>query len=282
MNEWEWQLLEDKAPLESICISDRTQLRRGDRVRLRPRPGGDVMDLALAGRIAVVESIEQDYEGSVQLGVVIDDDPGLDIGNLRQPAHRFFFRPEEVEAITHTESNPALPCILVAGIGNVFFGDDGFGVEAAARLAVRGLPACAHAIDFGIRSYDLAYELTSGRYDAAILLDASARGGNPGTLYVIAPSLDDVSEPAPSNAHAMNPESVLKMARTFGPLPGQILVVGCEPETLGGAEGQFGLSQTVDAAVDRAVPIVEALVNRISSGEQINGAEVPKEITECK
>ena len=97
MNELEWQLLEDKAPLESITLSDQTELRKGGRVRLRPRPGGDVMDLALNGKIAVIESIEQDYEGSVHVSVVVDDDPGSDIGHMRQPGHRFFYSPEELE-----------------------------------------------------------------------------------------------------------------------------------------------------------------------------------------
>jgi hydrogenase maturation protease len=275
MNELEWRLLEDKAPLEWIRLSDDTELRKGARVRLRPRPGGDVMDLALNGKIAAIESIEQDYEGSVHVGVVLEDDPGFDIGHMRQPGHRFFFRTEEVEALADSETPAAAARILVAGVGNVFFGDDGFGVEVAARLNAGTLPAGAQVVDFGIRSYDLAYALTSGRYDAAILVDASTRGGAPGDVYVLSPQinqqLDQSSEPAPANAHTMNPDTVLRMARTFGPLPSQVLVVACEPETLGGDEGQLGLSETVHAAVDRAVTVVESLVKRISSGEQIQG-----------
>jgi hydrogenase maturation protease len=246
-------------------------LRKGARVRLRPHPGGDVMDLALDGKIAAIESIEQDYEGSVHVGVVLEDDPGFDIGHMRQPGHRFFFRTEEVEALALSETPAAAARILVAGVGNVFFGDDGFGVEVATRLNAGTLPAGAQVVDFGIRSYDLAYALTSGRYDAAILVDASTRGGAPGDVYVLAPQIDQSSEPAPANAHTMNPDTVLRMARTFGPLPSQVLVVACEPETLGGDEGQLGLSETVSAAVDRAVTVVESLVKRISSGEQIQG-----------
>ena len=275
MNELEWRLLEDKAPLEWIRLSDNTELRKGARVRLRPRPGGDVMDLALNGKIAAIESIEQDYEGSVHVGVVLEDDPGFDIGHMRQPGHRFFFRTEEVEALADSETPAAAARILVAGVGNVFFGDDGFGVEVAARLNAGTLPAGAQVVDFGIRSYDLAYALTSGRYDAAILVDASTRGGAPGDVYVLSPQinqqLDQLSEPAPANAHTMNPDTVLRMARTFGPLPSQVLVVACEPETLGGDEGQMGLSETVHAAVDRAVTVVESLVKRISGREQIQG-----------
>ena len=97
MNEWEWQLLEDKTAVECLPI-DGGELRAGDRVRLRPRAGGDIMDLALAGKIAIIESIEQDYEGKFHLAVVVEEDPGRDMGILRQPGHRFFFDPGEVEA----------------------------------------------------------------------------------------------------------------------------------------------------------------------------------------
>jgi hypothetical protein len=96
MNEFEWHLLEDKAPLDSVLVSG-AEVRPGDLVRLRPRAGGDVFDLALAGKTAIVESIEQDYEGKPHLAVVLNDDPGRDLGMLRQPGHRFFFSPEEVE-----------------------------------------------------------------------------------------------------------------------------------------------------------------------------------------
>jgi hypothetical protein len=96
MNEWEWQLLEDKTVLNVVRIGE-VELKPGDRVRLKPRPGGDVFDLALAGKMAVIEAIEEDYEGRAHLAVVVDDDPGRDLGILRQPGHRFFFSVEEVE-----------------------------------------------------------------------------------------------------------------------------------------------------------------------------------------
>ena len=98
MNEWEWQLLEDKTPLEHILILG-VELKAGDQVRLRPRSGGDIMDLALAGKTATIESIEQDYENNIHLAVVVNDDPGKDMGLLRQPGHRFFFAPAEVEPL---------------------------------------------------------------------------------------------------------------------------------------------------------------------------------------
>ncbi len=96
MNEWEWQLLEDKTQLDSVCVFG-IDLKLGDKVLLRPKAGGDIFDLALAGKVAVIEAIEQDYENKVHFAVVVDDDPGKDMGMLRQPGHRFFFSPEEVE-----------------------------------------------------------------------------------------------------------------------------------------------------------------------------------------
>jgi hypothetical protein len=96
VNEWEWQLLEDKTPVECLPVGG-VEFRAGSRVRLLPRKGGDVFDLALAGKIATIECIEQDYEGKFHFAVVLEEDPGRDMGMLRQPGHRFFFDPEEVE-----------------------------------------------------------------------------------------------------------------------------------------------------------------------------------------
>jgi hypothetical protein len=108
MNEWEWQLLEDRTPVNSVRVLD-VDLRTGDQVRLRPRKGGDILDVALAGKVGTIEAIEQDYEGKFHLAVVLDDDPGKDLGMLRQPGHRFFFLPEEVEPLTEgkVQSCPA-------------------------------------------------------------------------------------------------------------------------------------------------------------------------------
>ncbi len=147
MNEWEWQLLEDKSPVESVEISGVT-VSVGDRVRLRPGKGGDVLDIALAGQTAAIEAIEQDYEGKVHVCVVLDDDPGRDMGLLRQPGHRFFFDVEEVEPLPPDEKPDAKriekPSILVAGIGNIFMGDDAFGVEVVRLLGERRF-ACGRA-----------------------------------------------------------------------------------------------------------------------------------------
>ena len=137
MNEWEWQVLEDKTTVDRLTIAG-VEVRVGDRVRLRPRRGGDVLDIALAGQIAIVESIEQDYEGKSHVCVVIEDDPGRDLGMLRQPGHRFFFDASEVETLPQEEARrktaTQTATILVAGIGNIFLGDDGFGVEVAKTL----------------------------------------------------------------------------------------------------------------------------------------------------
>jgi hypothetical protein len=105
-NEWEWHLLEDKMPLDWVQ-SNGIALKTGMRVRLQPRKGGDILDLALAGQIAIIESIEQDYESKVHLAVVLEDDPGRDLGMLRQPGHRFFFSPEEVEPLEGRDGKSA-------------------------------------------------------------------------------------------------------------------------------------------------------------------------------
>ena len=94
----DWDSLLENTRLELIDVGG-VVLRQGDRVRLRPRAGGDILDLALAGRMATIESIEQDIENRVYLAVTVDDDPGRDLGVQRQPGHRFFFTPEEVEPL---------------------------------------------------------------------------------------------------------------------------------------------------------------------------------------
>jgi len=93
-----WSPFEDKPPIESVRVFG-VELKRGDRVRLWPQKTADILDLALAGQVAQIESIEQDYDGRVHLAVVLENDPGRDLGQLRQPGHRFFFSPEEVEPL---------------------------------------------------------------------------------------------------------------------------------------------------------------------------------------
>ena len=273
MNEWEWQLLEEKTALDHLEISG-IEVRTGSRVRLRPRKRGDVMDIALAGQIATIECIEQDYEGKSHVCVVLDEDPGRDMGLLRQPGHRFFFDAEEIEPLSPDEILPSSatqkPAILVAGIGNIFLGDDAFGVEVVRRLAGVRLPESVRVTDFGIRGFDLAYALQDG-YETTILVDACPHGEVPGTLYVIEPDLKALDDPeAVVEAHAMNPMNVLRMARAMNIKVKNVLLLGCEPETLGGEEGQMGLSAAVEAAVDHAVKLLESIINRILNGDRFD------------
>jgi hydrogenase maturation protease len=265
MNEWEWQLLEEAAPAESVTVSG-VQVRKGDLVCLRPRPGGDIFDLALAGQTAIVESIEQDYDGRLHLAVVLAEDPGKDLGVLRQPGHRFFFAAEEVEPLEQRArvQNPAeFLKILVAGVGNIFLGDDGFGVEVARRLVELEFPEGVQIRDFGIRGYDLAYALLDD-YDLVILVDAAPRGSPPGTLYVIEPDVGEGEGAAQAgaalDAHAMNPVNVLRLAHSMGRVSARVLLVACEPASLGGDEGHMGLSGVVSEVVDQAVGLVGRLI----------------------
>ena len=273
MNEWEWRLLEDKAPTGSLSIAG-VEVKPGHRVRLHPGKRGDVMDIALAGKTAMIESIEQDYEGKFHVCVVADDDPGRDIGIMRQPGHRFFFDPEEVEPLPMDESEQdakaQTPSVLIAGIGNIFLGDDAFGVEVVQRLASHKFPGRVKVIDFGIRGFDLAYALLDGS-DVTILVDACPRGGRPGSLYVIEPDLNELDAPGVEqtsvDAQSMNPTNVIRMAKSMGGELKRILLVGCEPTTLGPEEGQMGLSEPVAAAVEEAARLVESLVDKIQNGE---------------
>jgi hydrogenase maturation protease len=270
MNEWEWQLLEDKNLLDHVTIAG-VDVKAGDRVRLKPRKGGDIMDLALAGQIATIEALEQDYEGKQHVCVVLDDDPGRDLGMMRQPGHRFFFDPEEIETLPQSAESHAArrvkpePRILVAGIGNIFLGDDGFGVEVIKRLASRNLPEEVRVADFGIRGFDLVYALQNG-YETTILVDACSKGKPPGTIFVIEPDLNGSEAQQSSSVvdtHGMNPMNVIRMAKAMNAPLNRLLVVGCEPETLGGDEGQMGLSAPVETALDEAVRVLESVVGRI-------------------
>jgi hydrogenase maturation protease len=159
-----------------------------------------------------------------------------------------------------------LPKILIAGVGNIFLGDDGFGVEVVARLASVNMPENVRIADFGIRSFDLAYALQDG-YDLAILVDAMPRGQAPGTLYTIEPDIDHfeaTQEAMPIQTHGMDPANVLRMSKVIGggSLP-QLLIVGCEPAPQDSAdEDQVGLSMPVQSAIPEAVNLIQSLVQR--------------------
>ncbi|MEA2267486.1 MAG: hydrogenase maturation protease [Solirubrobacteraceae bacterium] len=264
-----WEELERPGP--DTVVVDGVELRRRSRVRLRPRTRGDVFDVVLAGRAAVIEGIEQDTDGNVQLAVTVEDDPGRDLGERRQPGHRFFFSPDEVEPLDGPGAEPAAARILVAGIGNVFLGDDGFGVALADRLARRALPAGVEVVDYGIRGMDLAYAMHDG-YAAVVLLDATPRGEPPGTLYVIEPEIDEAD--AVLDAHGMDPLKVLTLARSLGGELPRTLVVGCEPQTVmtGDEEDVVAtISEPVRVALDEAVRLVETLLTDLTSPEPEEG-----------
>jgi hydrogenase maturation protease len=149
--------------------------------------------------------------------------------------------------------------VLVAGVGNIFLSDDGFGVEVARRLSSAALPEGVKVVDFGIRGIHLAYELLDG-YDTAILVDAAPRGGKPGTVYVIEPSVAPADDQTAAllNAHGMQPDAVLGLLEVLGGRVEHVFVVGCEPSTV---EEGIGLSEPVERAVDDAVRIVSELVD---------------------
>lgn len=165
------------------------------------------------------------------------------------------------------------PRVLIAGIGNIFLQDDGFGVEVARRLAADSLPEWVRVADFGIRGVHLAYEILDGDYDAAILVDAVLRGDKPGTVYLIEPDLEstDKREAVSLDAHGMDPQVVLQTIKTMGGVHGRLYVVGCEPlET----EEGMGLSAPVTAAVDEAIRLVRNLIENLSEGNFNGNLEV--------
>jgi hydrogenase maturation protease len=158
------------------------------------------------------------------------------------------------------------PRILVAGVGNVFLGDDAFGVEVVQRLARRDLPEEVRVVDFGIRGLDLTYALLDG-YEVVVLVDAAPRSGPPGTLYVLEIPREEGPAAPQLEPHGMDPVKVLRLAAAMGGQVGRLLLVGCEPGPLDEQDVAVGLSDPVRAAVDEAVPLVEALVGRLLRGE---------------
>lgn len=256
-----WDELERSGP-ESIAVGG-VEVRRGSRVRLHPRDLRDVHSAALDGRTGVVESIEELMEGGVRVAVSPHDDPGRDLGPAR-PGHRFFFAPEEIEPLAR---------VLVAGIGNIFLGDDGFGCEVARRLADLPMPAGVDVVDYGIRGFDLAYALASG-YESAVLVDIAPLGAEPGTLAVLEPPVDDCD--AEIDSHAMDPVRVLRLARSFGGTPDRTLVLACQPAYVPDPDEQgdvdVALSEPVRGAVAEAIATVHALVDGFLS-ERPKGGE---------
>jgi hydrogenase maturation protease len=155
--------------------------------------------------------------------------------------------------------------VLVAGVGNIFLGDDGFGVEVARRLGAVSLPDGVQVGDYGTSGMHLAYDLADQGYGTTILVDAAPRGEPPGTLTVLEIRPEDRAELAAAggpqllNGHGMQPEVVLGVLDMLGAEAGRILVVACEPAS---AEPGMGLSAPVEAAVDEAVRLVTRLATQ--------------------
>jgi hydrogenase maturation protease len=239
----------------------------------------------------VVQGIYRDLEDAAYVAVSLADDPASDMHTWH--GRFLYFYPEEVEPLepegrpyaatrdhgcsgvgggsapAHVAAGSAAlsenpqdvsPRILIAGIGNIFLGDDGFGPEVIRRLASREVPDGTRIVDFGIRGIHLAYELAETTYDSTILVDATPRGGAPGTVYLIEPDPEDLAGGESANladAHEMNPRAVFNLLRTLGGKLGRVLVVGCEPSPSGADDvGDFGLSAPVAAAVDEAVALI--------------------------
>jgi hydrogenase maturation protease len=156
--------------------------------------------------------------------------------------------------------------VLIAGIGNIFLGDDGFGVEVVKRLAGRELPGDVEVRDFGIRGMDLAYALQDD-YEVVVFVDAIPRGEKPGTVYLIEPEIEEDGGVV-LDTHGMDPVKVIKFARALGPGPSRTLVVGCEPQVVLSGEDYdemlMEMSEPVQAAVEEAVKMVKSLVEEIA------------------
>jgi hydrogenase maturation protease len=155
------------------------------------------------------------------------------------------------------------PRILVAGIGNIFLGDDAFGVEVVTELLRRPQPESARIVDFGVRGRDLAYTLLDG-YDVVLLVDACPRGHEPGTLFLLElePESTTTESADPIEGHNLDPAKVLRLAAALGAKIGRCYVLGCEPSPAVNLEDMTaGLSPPVRAAVSAAVPRVETFIH---------------------
>ncbi len=228
---------------------------------------------ALEGRRGIVDAIEEDMEGRRHIAVTLEDDPARDIGKARRLAHRFFLAPEEVEQLGEQELDSLLPRILVAGIGNVFSGDDAFGVEVVKKLSQTGLPSEVSVVEFGIRGMDLVYALGDG-YDAAILVDAAPLGAEPGTVELIE-AADDTFDRGSIEGHGMHPSEAIALARQIGSVPSRLLVVACQPAAMPSSdEISEALSEPVAAAVDRAAALVIDLIDDLRKSKQRHLEEV--------
>jgi hydrogenase maturation protease len=171
-------------------------------------------------------------------------------------------------------SEERLRNILIAGVGNAWLRDDGFGGEVARRLEQRELPAGVMVMDAGTGGLELAYEVMRG-YDALVILDVSKQGGEPGTLYVMEPDEESVhggiEDGEVINPHAIDPQTVLRFLKSLGAWPGRVVVIACEPAEV--EEMGWGLSDDVRDAVDRAIGLVLETVEELRAGAGLTPAE---------
>ncbi len=188
-----------------------------------------------------------------------DEDERRDSETLQPP--RDSWRPPAPDApleLKEPDVSTRPKRVLIAGIGNAWQRDDGFGSEVARRIEGRELPDGVAVIDFGTGGLDLAYQVMYG-YDGLLMIDVSRQGGSPGTLYVMEVDEDEVASGSVEdgevlNPHGMDPETVLRFIKLTGGWPGKVVIVACEPETV--EEMGMGLSPVVEEAVDRAVDLV--------------------------
>ena len=228
----------------------------GTRVRLKPSRRADAHDLFYAGRLATVKGVFNDVDGDQHVAVALDDDPAADM--LEWQGRFLYFHPDEIEVLQVTTQR-----VLVAGIGNIFLGDDGFGVEVIKNIDATSVPEGTTAVDFGIRGVHLALELLEG-YDALVLIDAMPLGEPPGTVAIFEPDVESV-DPTSVDAHSMSPAVVLGLLAGMGGHVSRVVVVGCQPLSLD--EG-IGLSGPVSAAVGPAIEAVHQVLADIHSAPQ--------------
>jgi hydrogenase maturation protease len=258
---WE-ALLNPAEGAEAVLEVGGWRVTKGTQVRLRLQRRADAMDMFLAGQTATVAAVYRDLEDQAHIAVTIDAAGATDLHEAN--GRYFYFRPDEIEVLGVGAEVPVgtpearAPRVLVAGVGNIFLGDDGFGPAVIQRLSSRALPMWVKIEDFGIRSVHLAYELlgASPSYEATIIIDAVARGGAPGTLYVLEPEVDEIRMEAP-DAHGASVEAVLGFLKGMGARPGRVRIVGCEAASV---TPEMGLSDEVARAVDDAAELVMQLV----------------------
>ncbi len=253
-------------PDTDLVLVEGVPISRGSPVRLRPGSRrADAHDMFLDGRTATVQAVLSDVDGGIP--------PGCDLGRTgrARPGRTQPARPVPLLRTRRGRADPGgfVMRTLIAGLGNIFEGDDGFGVAVARQLMETDWPAGVEVRDFGIRGVHLAYQLLDG-YDLVVIVDAASREGEPGTLYVIDHAADGV--PAPLlDAHDLGPDGVLALVPTLGGTLGRVVVVGCEPASLA---PQWGLSPAVAAGVDAAAALVRDIVQRAGGTVPVAGLEI--------